>query len=90
VIFLVVVGEVCELKYIYIYIILIKYRRSLDKKLDACVKKWLVKSRCWYSFRYGDLSPCDSPNNFVLLAFLGIYKNDKRLVGGTDYAHSDD
>lgn len=33
VIFLVVVGEVSELK----------YRRSLDKKLDACVKKWLVE-----------------------------------------------
>jgi hypothetical protein len=27
---------------------------------------------------------------FVFPAFLGIYKNNKRLIEGADYAHSDD
>jgi hypothetical protein len=45
---------------------------------------------CWYSFRYGNVSPGDSlPHSTVLPRSLRSLQNNKRLVGGADYAHSD-
>jgi len=47
----------------------------------------MENTNCWYSFRYGDVSPNDSlPGSELQPWFL---QNNKQLVEGADYAHSD-
>jgi len=48
---------------------------------------WPHVENCWYSFRYGDVSPGDSLLGSDLP--LQSCKKNKQLVGGADYAHSD-